>query len=111
MKTISVPISTEAMLRLDTDSCLPGDLREVELNQVEFGQLWESGLFRELNSQFGLNIDEFEDESIPLNFVSGALGLVERYAKDVDLDISRLKEIVELFKLAIDKSTGVFLFF
>lgn len=62
MKTISVPLSLEAMQRLNFDVCVDGDLVELELSQSQFDYCWKIGFFRSLNSHLGLLIDEYEDE-------------------------------------------------
>ncbi|HDL8787539.1 TPA: hypothetical protein PXS75_002325, partial [Yersinia enterocolitica] len=49
MKSITVPVSTEAMNRLDFDECIAGDLIEMNLDEPEFEKIWNSGVFDKLN--------------------------------------------------------------
>jgi hypothetical protein len=111
MKVISVPITLDAMLRLDTDSCLDGDLVELELTQVDFDYLWESGFFDELNNELSLMIDDFEDESIEYIDIDKAIDILDRYLQKSGQDGSCFLKIKTLFKLANDRKTGIFFYF
>jgi len=54
MLTACVPLSADAVRRLDTDSCLPGDLYEVMLSDATVDLLFDSGFLTTLNTRFGL---------------------------------------------------------
>ncbi len=86
MKTITVPISAEALARLETDSCVAGDVAEVSLTQAQFDELWRCGLFQALNSRLGVLIDEYEDARLPAESLSLALGIVQEFACKCDLE-------------------------
>lgn len=108
MKIISVPLTVEAMQRLDTDSCIEGDLKEVELNKVEYAQLWESGVFERLNNDLGIMIEDYEDEVIPADNLQEGIEIVEEYHNNNN---ALFRALLELFKLALERKTGVFFFF
>ncbi|WP_157591464.1 hypothetical protein [Permianibacter aggregans] len=40
MKLLTVPVSKDAIERLDLDACFDGDLIEVALSEEEFNELW-----------------------------------------------------------------------
>jgi hypothetical protein len=44
MKTISVPLSSEAMKRLDLDECLLADLEKLQLPEEHYAKLLQSGV-------------------------------------------------------------------
>lgn len=110
MKKICVPTTLGAMSRLDTDTCLDGDLVEVELTQIEFDRLWESGFIDALNNDLGLMIDDFEDEFIAYENVDEAVEILSSYLKKISKDICFLR-MKRLFELANDKNTGIYFYF
>ena len=81
MKIISVPSTIEVMTRLDTDSCVEGDLQEIELGEQDYKQLWEAGVFYEINNELDIIIDDFEDDVIPLDSLPEAIAIVEKFVK------------------------------
>lgn len=64
MKTITVPLSKEAMHRLDYNESIDGDLLELELSDNELHILNKVNLFETINYKLGLNIDDYEDENL-----------------------------------------------
>jgi len=50
MKTISVPLRSEAMNRLDLDDCLLGNLEELQLPEEQYAKLLQSGVLEKINS-------------------------------------------------------------
>ncbi|WP_416057281.1 hypothetical protein [Stenotrophomonas maltophilia] len=109
MRTACVPLSADAERRLDTDSCLPGDLYEVMLSDSTIDLLFDSGFLTTLNTRFGLHLDLYEDESIThpeqLQYARALLhGLqLGRKCQSIDpLDIA--------FGLALEKMTGIYFF-
>ena len=110
MKIISVPLSLDAMHRLDVDDSLPGDLEEIFLTDEAFRKLSNTGLFEELNSKLGKIIDEHEDESIQdQTDLTTSLKILENISKKNDIE--DLYKINNLIKIAIDKKTGIFFYF
>ncbi|VXB51549.1 conserved hypothetical protein [Pseudomonas sp. 8BK] len=110
MKTISVPLYIDALNRLDIDQSLPGDLKEIYLNDAEFEELFSSGVINEINHHLGKLIDDYEDESIQvLQDLKAMLGLLEAKISQNDLPV--LQKIISLTKIAIVNKTGVFFYF
>lgn len=110
MKIISVPLSSEAMKRLDLDECLPGDLEELQLSEEHYIQLSQSGLIETINSSLGKMIDEYEDESIQGTAeLSTLLNILYKASEHIELD--PLEKIIQLNKLALQHNTGLFFYF
>ena len=111
MKIISVPLSVDAMNRLDFNEVQPGDVREIELDRSQYEFAFESGLFDALNDQLGIMIDDYEDESIK-DIQKLKLGVeIIGNAKINIKYASCFDELEQLFKLALEKQTGIFFFF
>ena len=111
MKLISVPTTKEAMQRLDTDSCIDGDLIEYKLSEKDFNLLSKKGLFKILNEQLDILIDEYEDESISFEKIDFAIKAMEDFERVEDVSEFDFNDILEIFKKAKEFQTGVFFFF
>nr|CBX69845.1 hypothetical protein YEW_DX16730 [Yersinia enterocolitica W22703] len=109
MKSITVPVSTEAMNRLDFDECIAGDLIEMNLDEPEFEKIWNSGVFDKLNDSLGVNIDIYEDESlIGVDTLVKAKNMLE---KNFDHSDHSIKQLLSMINKAIEYKTGIFSFF
>lgn len=109
MKYILVPTSQEAMIRLDSDECIEGDLIEAVINDEQFNKLFHSGLIDFVNKQFDVLIDEYEDAKITNIDDLKTLSLfLEQKFSGGDEVFSVLKKQVAY---AIKYNTGVFFFF
>lgn len=64
MKIICVPLTPEAMLLLDTDTCPDSLLEIINLTSGEYEKLLESEAIGTINISPGKIIDEYEDEKI-----------------------------------------------
>ncbi len=62
MKLISVPLTREAMHRLNYNQCIPGDLEELELDDEVYREIWSTNFFDIINKELDTNIDDYEDE-------------------------------------------------
>jgi nitrate reductase beta subunit len=110
MKTISVPLSSEAMERLDLDECLLGDLEELQLPEEHYAKLLQSGVIEKINSSLGKLIDENEDESIQGNIeLTTSLNILTNAYEHTEFEI--LEKIITLNKLALKSKTGLFFYF
>ena len=96
------------MSRLDTDSCVDGDLVEIELHQHDYDELLKSGLINEWNTTLGVMIDEFEDESIPADSLDIAIKIYEKYTNN--LNTEKATQLGNVLKLARKINTRVFFF-
>ena len=111
MKFISVPLSVEAMSRLDTNESVPGDLQELTLNESDFYDLHNAGFFAAINAATGSNIDEFEDDAIvDFEQIQNGLRVVAEF-RGREKSKPIYKEIEDLFKKAISINSGVYFFF
>lgn len=63
-KLVVIPISLEAVNRLNYDLCTDGDLIEILLENSEYNTLYDLGLFDEINKHLSLNLGDYEDEII-----------------------------------------------
>ena len=111
MKVISVPLSVDAMNRLDFNEVQPGDVEEIELDRSHYVFAFESGLFDALNDRLGIMIDDYEDESIKdIQKLKLGLEIIENTKINIEY-APFFEELERLFKLALEKQTGVFFFF
>ena len=105
MRYITVPINKEAMIRLDYDQNIEGDLVEITITEEELDSLWK--LFQELNLLLGIHIDDYETEE-----VTDYKKLLEMKEILIANNTDYLtKKILHLIELAIDYKTGIFFFF
>lgn len=107
MKLISVPLTREAMHRLNYNQCIPGDLEELELDDV-YREIWSTNFFDVINRELDKNIDDYEDESIcDNNQLNMLLNIISRYIHIHTF----FRELYRLVKLALNSNTGIFFFF
>ena len=105
MKYITVPINKEAMIRLDYDQNIEGDLVEITITEEELDSLWK--LFLKLNLLLDIHIDDYETEE-----VTDYKKLLEMKEILIANNTDYLTEkILHLIELAIDYKTGIFFFF
>lgn len=110
MKTISVPLSLDALNRLDVNECLSGDLEEIDLSDVEFEELFSLGVIGEINNNLGKLIDDYEDDNVQgLQDLKVMLRLLEIELSKNELPV--LRKIIALTNTAIANGAGVFFYF
>ena len=108
MKLISVPLTREAMHRLNYNQCIPGDLEELELDDDVYREIWSTNFFDVINKELDKNIDDYEDESIcDNNQLNMLLNIISRYIHIHTF----FRELYRLVKLALNSNTGIFFFF
>lgn len=109
MKCISVPVSQDAVQRLDFDESIDGDLFEVTLTDEQFNALFRTGVLSELNKLIEINIDEFEDEKIvgkrDLKIARRLLGQLSAS------DSVKVGVLLSQIDKAIEYDTGVYFYF
>ncbi|VEG13944.1 hypothetical protein [Moraxella cuniculi] len=64
IRKISIPISMDALNRLNYDICESGDLLEIIIEESEFDSLLKTGLFVEINKKLDVLVGDYEDELI-----------------------------------------------
>ena len=108
MKLISVPLTREAMHRLNYNQCIPGDLEELEWDDDVYREIWSTNFFDVINRELDKNIDDYEDESIcDNNQLNMLLNIISRYIHIHTF----FRELYRLVKLALNSNTGIFFFF
>ncbi|MFY3769830.1 hypothetical protein ACOT1K_08170 [Providencia manganoxydans] len=110
MKLITVPLSKEAMHRLDYNESIDGDLLELELSDNQLHILNKVNLFEEINYKLGLNIDDYEDESLhDMNKIKNLNEILTSMINKENEHI--INSILELSNVALNKKTGIFFYF
>jgi len=114
MKQIIVPLSAEAMKKLDYDQTDDDELYIVKLSDQEVNLLFEKNFFNRINEIIDTYIDDYEyEEIIDLR----KLVILKNFLQDTsnqewaDIPPKIYQNILFLIKLAIAKQTGLFFFF
>ena len=114
MKQIIVPLSAEAMKKLDYDQANDNELYVFKLSEQEVNLLFEKNFFDEINEIIDTYIDDYEDEKIidlrKLIFLKNFLQDNSHQAL-ADIPLRIYQNILFLTQLAISKQTGLFFFF
>ncbi len=111
MKTIVVPKTEDAMRRLDFNESRENDLLELSLDDLEYNDISQSGLFQIINKELEIYIDDYEDESVT------DLSKMIKMKEIMGTYIEKNKNIVFLYKFlnivdqAIVLKTGIFFYF
>jgi hypothetical protein len=111
MKCISVPMTAEAMRKIDFDECNKDDVIEVILNDDEYDALWKSGVIKAINEHFDLIIDDYEDEKL---IGVDNLVLLKRTVEEFwlgDQKNTALNKLMSQINNAITFNTGIFFYF
>ena len=113
MKQIIVPLSAEAMKKLDYDQADDDELYIVKLSDQEVNLLFEKNFFNRINEIIDTYIDDYEyEEIIDLR----KLVILKNFLQDTsnqewaDIPPKIYQNILFLIKLAIAKQTGLFFF-
>lgn len=69
IRKISIPVSMDALNRLNYDVCESGDLLEMIIEESEFDSLLKTGVFAEINKQLDVLVGDYEDELIFLRIL------------------------------------------
>ncbi|CTV48398.1 hypothetical protein FJ881_11495 [Escherichia albertii] len=111
MKCISVPLTKQAMERLDYDCCKPGDLFDVVLNAADEQALAETDIITLLNATLHICIDDFEDEHVTdISKLKHMAALIEQ-TLITHPENSFLNTLLIQTRRALAASTGVFFYF
>ena len=109
MKLVLVPLTTEALRRLDLDESLPGDIVELELSDEDYALISKSGVLDKINSSLGKMLDEYEDESIQgRSSLSASLIIFNEAYNTTGYDA--ISRIINLNEIAIENDTGMFFY-
>ena len=114
MKQIIVPLSAEAMKKLDYDQADDNELYVFKLSEQEVNLLFEKNFFDKINEIIDTYIDDYEDEKI---IDLRKLIILKNFLQDnlhqvlTDIPLRIYQNILFLTQLAISKQTGLFFFF
>ncbi|WP_438600637.1 hypothetical protein [Faecalibaculum rodentium] len=89
---LTVPINAEGIedakyMREETPNT-----HEFVIPPTEFENMWNSGVFSKINQEFGLLIDTYEDEEIPMKYCARCLDIVRSYGFQNSYFATALKE-------------------
>ena len=111
-RVIVVPKDKEAEAALDFDNATKEQLIEFYLTEEEFFFLYQEGIFELINDKGKTDIDDFEDASIVEN--SNLISVLEVFdVKISDLTTNKCltASLLNLFKEALSRKTGIYFFF
>ncbi|PUZ22958.1 hypothetical protein DCC81_21320 [Chitinophaga parva] len=100
-KTIVVPKDKKAQIALDHDTATPEQLIEMTLNETELRELLDGGFFDLINNVAGVNIDDYEDESIEEREKLEKVLATDVFQAEVT---GKLAQIKSLFEEAVTRS-------
>lgn len=111
MRYISVPVTVDAMKRLDVDQCIEGDLVKTFFNEVEYEAFWKSGIADIINCRFDVIIDDYEDEELTnMDQLIELKEIVEEFLLKDSENIA-FNKLMDQVNNAINFKTGIFFFF
>jgi hypothetical protein len=105
-KWIIVPTNKAAQKALDIDEASDDQLFQLKLSGPEFRALWQTGIFDEINRLAGVNIDDFEDESI-----TDTAALHQIVTSNIFGENPLQQAIKDLCTKAITCNTGIYFYF
>lgn len=109
-KIISIPLSIDALHRLNYDTCLSGDLIDIKISDEEFDILLKIGVFNAINKALNINIGEYEDELIFVENINHLKTVVTKFI-DANPDNRVLKKFIFICNIAFSLETGIFFSF
>lgn len=112
-RIITVPKDKKAEEALDYDEAEKEQLIELSIEEEDCQFLYESGIIELINKIGDANIDDFEDDFVRgkenLSKIMIAINLIE--FSETDSQHKLVQKILNLFKEAIDRDTGVYFYF
>lgn len=110
-RVFSVPLDRQAQEALDRDEASQDQLIERKITNEEFKYLFESGLLEKINSECDCNIGDYESEEIT------GLASLRKLRDILSTEDSKgafeslFEDLLKLSNEAIDRETGVYIFF
>ena len=108
-RLITVPKDKAAEHALDYNEAERDQLIEIEINPTEFEELDDAGVFDAMNEITDAMIDDYEDAEIVKKEELERVLNSDIFSKSVTTD--KLAQIKLLFQEALERGTGVYLFF
>jgi hypothetical protein len=107
-KLVAVPKTQEALRQLALDQAASSSLIEWVLTDLEFAELWQSGVFTKINGACGTMIDDFEAEHIVNIEELRHCAAVVSALKSLSPALGQLDVLVQE---ALQRKTGIFFYF
>lgn len=109
IRKISIPVSMDALNRLNYDVCESGDLLEMIIEESEFDSLLKTGVFAEINKQLDVLVGDYEDELIFKDFE--ALGKILYDFICINPNNKVLHKVYLIYEIACILKTGLLISF
>lgn len=110
IRKIYIPISVDALIRLNYDISQDDELIEIIIGESEFDSLFQTGLFKKISQQLKILVDDYEDKLI---FYS-QLEVFGKILNEVILNNPNnmaLQKLWLIYQFAHDLKTGLYLNF
>ncbi len=113
-RIITVPINSIAEESLNLNEASTDQLIELKIGEDEFHFLFQNEIIKLINKEGLTNIDDFEDDVVVgkrnIHKVIKVLELKKMNFSDVN-HIELLENIINLFKEAFNRNTGIYFYF
>lgn len=110
IRKISIPVSMDALNRLNYGTAKDDELIEIIIEEYEFNSLFKTGLFKKINQQLDTLIDDYEDELIFYNQLE-IFGKILHESILNNPDNTALQKLRLIYQFAYGLKTGLFLNF
>jgi hypothetical protein len=111
-KFITVPKNEDAMSKLDLDMAMPDDLIELAISNQELEYLETIYFIDTINLHCHTLIDNYEEEVIiDITLLKSLIEILEEKYYRKCYNTNLLSSIINLFKEAVLRKTGVYFFF
>lgn len=98
IRYISVPLNEQGIEDYNYGKEESSNIKVFDLKEVEYNEIYKSGVFNEINNSCDLLIDDYESEEIKGNNLEIALNISKKNKCDI---------LIKALELAIEKNTLV----
>lgn len=109
-KIIIIPLTLEAVYRLNYNQNIAGDLLEIILDEGEYDELCTLGVFDSINAKLSLNIGDYEDELIFNNKFKNLEEVLNHFGQIYPTNLV-LKKFQFICQIAFSLNTALFFSF
>lgn len=102
---ITVPLTVEAKKGYDCGEEITDQTLTWQLTEIEFNNLYNSGVFDLINIECDLMIDDFESDWIEGDKIEIALNILQDWENKNSCE--EVKKLIDLVKVAFEKNTCV----
>lgn len=110
IRKIYIPISIDSLIRLNYDIAKDDELIEIIIGESEFDSLFKTGVFKKINQQLNILIDDYEDELIFYSQLEVFGKILDEFILD-NPDNTALQKLRLIYQFAYDIKTGLCLNF